>query len=99
MKNFPFLPFIIFAGALITTATVGLPVFISWFVSAQNFEFNTKDSFEHKKFDFSEKEVNIRLCEKFFKSFQFNWLIKLIQYEQNTRTAWKTKRGCRDFSK
>jgi len=29
MKDFPFLPFIIFAGALITTATVGLPVFVS----------------------------------------------------------------------
>jgi len=29
LKNFPYLPFIIFAGALITTATVGLPIFIS----------------------------------------------------------------------
>jgi len=29
LNNFPYLPFIIFAGALLTTATVGLPVFIS----------------------------------------------------------------------
>jgi len=29
LKKFPYLPFIIFAGALITTATFGLPVFIS----------------------------------------------------------------------
>ena len=29
LKNFPFLPFLIFAGALITTATIGLPVFTS----------------------------------------------------------------------
>jgi len=27
LNNFPYLPFIIFAGALITTATFGLPVF------------------------------------------------------------------------
>jgi len=29
LKNYPFLPFLIFAGALITTATIGLPVFTS----------------------------------------------------------------------
>ena len=29
LKNFPYLPLLIFAGALITTATIGLPVFIS----------------------------------------------------------------------
>ncbi len=29
LKNFPYLPFLIFAGALITTATIGLPVFVS----------------------------------------------------------------------
>jgi len=29
LKNFPYLPFLIFAGALITTATIGLPVFTS----------------------------------------------------------------------
>jgi len=29
LKNYPILPFLIFAGALITTATIGLPVFTS----------------------------------------------------------------------
>jgi len=29
LKNYPFLPFLIFAGALITTATIGFPVFTS----------------------------------------------------------------------
>jgi len=29
LKNYPFIPFLIFAGALITTATIGLPVFTS----------------------------------------------------------------------
>ena len=29
LKNYPFLPFLIFASALITTATIGLPVFTS----------------------------------------------------------------------
>jgi len=29
LKKYPFLPFLIFAGALITTATIGLPVFTS----------------------------------------------------------------------
>ena len=36
MKNYPFLPFLIFAGALITTATIGLPVFTSKFKSISN---------------------------------------------------------------
>ena len=29
LTNFPYLPFLIFAGAIITTATIGLPVFTS----------------------------------------------------------------------
>jgi len=29
LKKIPFLPFLIFAGAIITTATIGLPVFSS----------------------------------------------------------------------
>ena len=30
IEKYPLLPFIIFAGALISTATLGLPVFSGW---------------------------------------------------------------------
>ena len=30
IKKYPLIPFLIFAGALISTATIGLPVFAGW---------------------------------------------------------------------
>ena len=30
IKDYPLLPFLFFAGALISTATIGLPVFAGW---------------------------------------------------------------------
>ena len=30
IEKYPLLPFLIFAGALISTATIGLPVFAGW---------------------------------------------------------------------
>ena len=75
MKNYPFLPFLIFAGALITTATIGLPVFTSLFkslsisvnlmVSIKNKELigsPHKSLLKGKLFDFIKKRENMNLC-------------------------------------
>ena len=75
MKNYPFLPFLIFAGALITTATIGLPVFTSWFnsisisgnlmVSILNNELigsPNKTLIKVNLFDFIKKRENMNLC-------------------------------------
>jgi len=75
LKNYPFLPFLIFAGALITTATIGLPVFTSKFksisisgnlmVSILNQELigsPHKTLIKGNLFDFIKKRVNMNLC-------------------------------------
>ena len=66
MKNFPYLPFIIFAGALITTATVGLPVYITWDIQEPKFLKIIKSEFKiillDSIFDFFRKEVIIKTC-------------------------------------
>ena len=75
MKNYPFLPFLIFAGALITTATIGLPVFTSWFESISisvnlmasliNKELTViphKTLIKENLFDFIKKRENMNLC-------------------------------------
>ena len=75
MKNYPILPFLIFAGALITTATIGLPVFTSWFKSitiSANLMFSIinkeligsphKTLIKENLFDFMRKRENMSLC-------------------------------------